>query len=212
MSQHGVSTTTTTPEDSTATPEDHIAICVKAVVGYRGQEIGKWEVISRILGAIESTASSTDIEQRTAAGETYLAMLDEHDRLLSKASSRGMQGSNQVEDEDRGSEENLVREDRSQSATSRSNSPVSIRRKIDESLYAWKIQDQIAPAPLSPSLERTQRMVQNYTADLKHTLWSLQSSRCLPPFPNAEWKHVLSGTAVNLDAVFSGLFSTLADD
>jgi hypothetical protein len=212
MSQHGVSTTTTTPEDSTATPEDHIAICVKAVIDYRGQEIGKWEAISRILGAIESTASSTDIEQRTAAGETYLAMLDEHDRLLSKASSRGMQGSNQVEDEDRGSEENLVREDRSQSATSRSNSPVSIRRKIDESLYAWKTQDQIAPAPLSPSLERTQRMVQNYTADLKHTLWSLQSSRCLPPFPNAEWKHVLSGTAVNLDAFFSGLFSTLADD
>jgi hypothetical protein len=55
-------------------------------------------------------------------------------------------------------------------------------------------------------------MVQNYMADLKHTLWSLQSARSLPPFPETEWKHVLSGTAVNLDAVFSGLFSTLVDD
>ncbi|KIM72503.1 hypothetical protein PILCRDRAFT_81817 [Piloderma croceum F 1598] len=48
-------------------------------------------------------------------------------------------------------------------------------------------------------------MVQNYTADLKHALWSLQSAGALPPFPKSEWKHVLSGTAVNLDAVFSGL-------
>jgi len=55
-------------------------------------------------------------------------------------------------------------------------------------------------------------MVPNYTADLKHTLWSLQSAGSLPPFPKPEWKNVLSGTVVNLDAVFSGLFSTLADD
>jgi hypothetical protein len=55
-------------------------------------------------------------------------------------------------------------------------------------------------------------MVQNYTADLKHALWSLQSTGSLPPFPKSEWKHVLSGTVVNLDAVFLGLFSTLMDD
>ena len=55
-------------------------------------------------------------------------------------------------------------------------------------------------------------MVQNYTADLKHALWSLQSCSVLPAFPKSEWKHVLAGTAVNLDVVFSGLFSTLAKD
>ena len=42
--------------------------------------------------------------------------------------------------------------------------------------------------------------------------WSLQSSSSLPPFPSSEWKHVLSGMAVNLDVVFSGLFSTIAED
>jgi hypothetical protein len=55
-------------------------------------------------------------------------------------------------------------------------------------------------------------MVQNYTADLKNALWSLQSAGSLPPFPKPKWQHILSGTAVNLDIVFSGLFSTLADD
>jgi hypothetical protein len=55
-------------------------------------------------------------------------------------------------------------------------------------------------------------MVQNYTADLKHALWSLQSAGSHPPFPKSEWKNVLSGMAVNLDIVFSGLFSTLTND
>jgi hypothetical protein len=86
------------------------------------------------------------------------------------------------------------------------------RHKTDESLYAWKIQERIAPAPLSQNLEQTRSMVQNYTGDLKHALWSLQSSSSLPPFPRSEWKHVLSGTAVNLDVIFSGLFSTLTED
>jgi hypothetical protein len=55
-------------------------------------------------------------------------------------------------------------------------------------------------------------MVQNYTADLKHALWSLQSCSVLPPFPKSKWKHALAGTAVNLDVIFSGLFSTLTED
>jgi hypothetical protein len=81
-----------------------------------------------------------------------------------------------------------------------------------ESLYAWKIQEEIVLTALSVNLECTQSMVQNYTADLKHMLWSLQSARSLPPFPKSKWKHILSGTVINLDAVFSGLFSTLSDN
>src|ERR1700722_20315315 len=55
-------------------------------------------------------------------------------------------------------------------------------------------------------------MVQNYTADIKHALWSLQATGSIPPFPKSEWKHILTGTVVKLDVVFSGLFSTLMED
>jgi len=140
-------------------------------------------------------------------------MLDEHDRALANASSRGRQGLEHSGDENYDQEEELDGQVGSKhSQRSRSSSPSSKRHKFSESLYAWKIQEKIAPTPLSPNLERTWIMVQNYTADLKHAVWSLQSAGSLPPFPKSEWKHVLSGTAVNLDAVFSGLFSTLADD
>jgi hypothetical protein len=202
-------------EDQTRplTEEDHVVDCIKAVDDYRGQNISKWEAVSQISAAIRSATASTDNEQRATAGGTYLAMLDEHDRAIVNASSRGQQGLEPSSDENYEQEEDLDGEVRSKhSRLSRSCSPSSKRHKFSESLYAWKIQEEIAPTPLSPNLERTRTMVQNYTADLKHALWSLQSAGALPPFPKSEWKHVLSGTAVNLDAVFSGLFSTLADD
>jgi hypothetical protein len=209
MVEHGDQSQT--PE-STSTWNDHVAECTKAVEDYRGKRVGKWAAIAQISTAISSAAASTSSDQRAAAGETYLAMLDEHDRILASAHTRGRQGLGRNDSDDEGLEENSAGENRSRRSLSRSRSPSSKRRKIDESLYAWKLQELLAPAPLPQNLERTRNMVQNYTADLKHALWSLQSSSVLPPFPKSEWKHVLSGTAVNLDVVFSGLFSTLAED
>jgi hypothetical protein len=189
------------------------ADCIKAVEDYRGENISKWEAVSQISAALRSATVSTDNEQRSSAGSTYLAMLDEHDRSLVDAGTRGSRRIEQRTDENDEPEGYSDEEVGSKhTRLSRSGSPSSKRHKFTEGLYAWKIQEEISPTTLSPNLERTRRMVQNYTADLKHAYWSLQSAGSLPPFPKSEWKHVLSGTAVNLDAVFSGLFSTLADD
>jgi len=81
-SQHGSQTSFSIPDES-------IAACLKAVEEYRGQNISKWEAITQIVSAIHSATASTDNEQRSTAGGTYLAMLDENDQLLAKASSRG---------------------------------------------------------------------------------------------------------------------------
>ena len=197
-------------EPQSPAPDEGAANCLKAVEDYREQHISKWEAVFQIASAIRSVTASTNDEQGSTAGDTYLAMLDEHDNLLTRASSRGRQGEEQVNGEERS--EVADAEARSKRSLSRSSSPESKRRKVDESLYAWRVREEIAPIALSANLERTRTMVQNYTADLKNAVWSLQSAGYLPPFPKPEWKHVLSGTAVNLDAVFSGLFSTLADD
>jgi hypothetical protein len=207
MVEHGDET-----QASSSTQIDHVVECIKAVSDYRGQRISKWDAIARVSAAISSAAPDTSSGQRTSAGGTYLAMLDEHDRVLAEAHVRGRQGHGRNDNDDGSRGENAAGEDWSQRSLSRSRSPSSKRRKVDESLYALKIHDLVTPAPLSENLERTRAMVQNYTADLKHALWSLQSSSSLSPFPRSEWKHVLSGTAVNLDVVFSGLFSTITED
>src|SRR6202011_2791120 len=141
----------------------------------------------------------------------YLAMLNEHDQLLAGANTWGQSGVEPFDDEAEDCQEEFVGETRSKRTLSRSSSPGPKHRKFDESRYTWKLREQIVPTALSANLECTHSMVQNYTADLKNTLWSLQSAGSLPPFPKPEWQYVLSRTAVNLDVMFSGLFSTLPD-
>ena len=209
MVEHGDLSQT---QASSSVQTNHVAECVKAIADYRGKRISKWGAVAQISGAISTATASTNEEQRATAGETYLAMLDEHNRILTSPHARGRRGTDRYDSDDGEPDEDPTGENRGRRSLSRSASPSSKRHKIDETLYAWKEQELLAPIPLSQNLERTCTMVQNYTADLKHALWSLQSCSILPPFPKSEWKHVLVGTAVNLDVVFSGLFSTLAED
>jgi hypothetical protein len=55
-------------------------------------------------------------------------------------------------------------------------------------------------------------MVLNQTIDIKSTKLMVLTSRRVPEFPDSEWNNVLSGKAVNLDTVFSGMFSTVTDN
>ena len=89
--------------------------------------------------------------------------------------------------------QNPARENQAWKSLSYSSSPSSKWHKIDKTLYTWKVQKLLTPAPLSQNLEHTCNMVQNYITDFKHALWSLQSCSVLPPFPRSEWKHALQG-------------------
>ena len=179
---------------------------------YRGNRISKWGVITQISAAILSAAANMNEEQQATTRGTYLAMLDEHDQILASAHARGRQGADRYKSDNGEPDEDPTGENQGRHSLSHSTSPSSKGHKIDETLYAWKEQELLIPAPLSQNLERTCTMVQNYTADLKHALWSLQSCSVLLPFPKSELKHVLAGAAVNLDIIFSRLFSTLAED
>src|ERR1700677_4385161 len=68
MPQHGSQTGSPIPDESVTT-------CLRAIEDYRGQGISKWEAIIQIASAINSATASTDNEQRSTAGDTYLMML-----------------------------------------------------------------------------------------------------------------------------------------
>ena len=67
---------------SSSTQVDHVTECLKVVKDYMGQRISKWDTIMQVSTTIQSATVSINSEQCTAAGGTYLAMLDEHDRTL----------------------------------------------------------------------------------------------------------------------------------
>ena len=48
--------------------------------------------------------------------------------------------------------------------------------------------------------------------DIKATKLIVLGSKCVPEFPDSEWNNVLAGKAVNLNIVFSGMYSTVMDN
>ena len=52
---------------------------------YRGKQISKWAAITQIFTAILSATANMNGNQQAAAGETYLAILNEHDQIFTSA-------------------------------------------------------------------------------------------------------------------------------
>jgi hypothetical protein len=48
--------------------------------------------------------------------------------------------------------------------------------------------------------------------DIKAMKHIVLESKCVPEFPDSEWNNILAGKAVNLDIVFSGMYSTVTDN
>src|ERR1700678_220220 len=61
---------------------------------------------------------------------------------------------------------------------------------------------------LSPALQKTQSLLENFSRDVKRARSSLLNcNKSIPQFPQAEWLNLLSGNAVDLDHVFSNLYT-----
>ena len=65
--------------------------------------------------------------------------------------------------------------------------------------------------PVKNSQELTRKMVQNHALDFKLTKLRVLSIKRAPEFPDMEWNNVLARKSVNLDAVFTGMYSTATD-
>jgi hypothetical protein len=68
-----------------------------------------------------------------------------------------------------------------------------------------------SPSTLSPSLQRSLSLLENFARDIKFTLSTIVNSPSCPQFPLSEWTNLVSGRTVDLDHVLSGLFSLTGD-
>ena len=81
------------------------------------------------------------------------------------------------------------------------------RIKVNELAYAWVTNRQHKCTILRDTLAKTLRLIETYTIDPKVTKCSLVNEPDCPEFSDSEWKNIISGRAVNLDAVLSGQLS-----
>ena len=90
--------------------------------------------------------------------------------------------------------------------------PEPKRPRVDKSAYAWVSERQAKHRVLRDALAKTLQLIEVYTIDPKATKQSLVNEPDCPEFPDSEWKNIIAGRAVNLDAVLSGQLSTTHDN
>ncbi|TFY54350.1 hypothetical protein EVG20_g9737 [Dentipellis fragilis] len=79
------------------------------------------------------------------------------------------------------------------------------KREIDLSDLPW-MQDNAAVA-LDEDLEKTRKLLVCFAEDPKRVKASIVNSANCPQFPDSEWTNIIAGQAVNLDHVFSSMYS-----
>jgi len=194
-------------EHSPSTPQ----LCMEIVHDYGKGDYSKVAAVKSILAAFSESIQyeNTPQDQIDTAIHTYIAMLDEHDNSWRDAAVHGGQ-SGTIDNEDD------ERADQTESRRRRSESPniktLSKRRAPDESLFAWLANDEADTTVLTPSQELTRNLVQNHLLDLKSSKRMVLGSKRVPEFPDSEWNNILAGKAVNIDIVFSGMYSTVTDN
>jgi hypothetical protein len=84
--------------------------------------------------------------------------------------------------------------------------------KVDESAFEWTGNESCKTTTMSHNLIKMLKFLGVYTMDPKMTKILLTNSPACPEFPDPEWKNIITGKAVNLDAVLSGQLSTTNND
>jgi hypothetical protein len=190
---------------SPVTPGDQhrgtLTTCNEIVNRYRRGEISKAIAYSTIQKAIFEAdgVSTTDAEK---GFDSFIRAIENHDAEVARASKRGVSGRKR-----RADTLESDHEDASEGDDNEIKKP-----KVDERDFPWVKEQSINRTTISPNLSRTLELLRLFSIDLKATKTSITNSPDCPEFPDTEWKNVIAGRAVNLDAVLSGQYSTFNND
>jgi len=200
------------PEGADGTADSITMRCLDVVDQYRAGNISKGDAIYEFTKTIP-TGENESAEPPAKTLESYVTMLDDWDRerTLSDADER-REGAQEEPDTD----VNKRTHKRAGGGTEDGydddcDEPIHRRPKIDPEQFPWSISDRIRGSGMRDECRATRNLIANYSLDVKLAKAHLLNSGAAPEFPDSEWRSVLLGLAVNLDAVFSGRYSTEQD-
>lgn len=188
---------------------------------FRAGSVTKIEAILKIRDTIPQ---SDDDQGRIRALGAYLRMLDSFEQYRDNAATRG--GVRHDDGGGRGDGEDVFGDAQTLSpraAKRPRNEPSddgdeddeesSPKRKPDESSFPRIKRQASTPNKLPASIQQTKTDLQNFAQDIKFARTSLLiNSDNLPQFPQSEWTNLLTGQAVDLDNVLSGIYSISHDE
>src|ERR1700678_1575020 len=190
------------PISQSAVYQGVLVDCNALVKEYRKGKMSKPTVYSKIRAKLASSLEE-DTDRIDSAFGSFIATVESHDSETAMAARRGARGG--VRHRAQSPFSNV-------SEPSSDEEPVAKKSKVDESAFAWTGPESQTNTKLSNNLVRTLKLLGVYTMDPKTTLRSLTNSPSCPEFPDSEWKNVIGGKAVSLDAILSGQLSTMNDE
>ena len=190
-------------ESNSGVYQDVLVDCNTLVERYCKGEISKATVYVEIQSKL-AKALLNDRSRSDAAFGLFIATIESHDSEVGAAKGKGRA----LDSMQRSPSPPLSNPDEPQS----DEEPVAKRVKVDESEYAWVASRPDKRIVLRDSLAKTLKLIEAYTIDPKATKRSLINEPDCPKFPDSEWKNIIAGRAVNLDAVLSGQLSTTQDN
>jgi hypothetical protein len=196
----------TSPESNSQSFRDVLVDCNALVERYRKGEVSKAtvyvEIQSRLVQALGNDRARTD-----AAFGSFIATVESYDSKIDAAARNGRVFN---PDQPRSPSPSVSVSDGHQS--DHDGEPSAKRVRVDESAFAWVSSRQAKPTVLRDTLAKTLELIRAYTINPRATKRSLVNELDCPEFPDSEWKNIIAGRAVNLDAVLSGQLSTTNDD
>ena len=233
MSHHGEeSSSTTLPSQTTSEAvnlqREVVDKCLDIVQQFRGDKVTK----SRATILLQQAIPHETLEEASfvSAYESYLEMLDNFESYQRGAARRiaetgELLGAEQPGPGEPREGECLEQRDtlavgpskraRSPEGSDNDDDEYKRRVRLDYRALPWTDSDAtfITTSELSPSLQKTQALLENFSRDVKRARSSLlNSNRAIPQFPQSEWLSLLSGNSIDLDHVFSNLYTISHDD
>ncbi|KAF9471652.1 hypothetical protein BDN70DRAFT_869082 [Pholiota conissans] len=177
-----------TASNTQSISDDVTSACIKFVEKYRSGESDKVDAIVGLTSTLNRYASGKENEDELVrqALQSYVGMLDNHDAIRGRTAERptDLTRSNEQADPENVEEPANNRRDDSEHTAShpghhpsskRERSPESDdgsdnpnpKRHIDPGQFAWIIHDELEPVVLSLELQKTQKMLENFSRDLK---------------------------------------------
>ncbi|KAJ7741995.1 hypothetical protein DFH07DRAFT_750750 [Mycena maculata] len=204
--------------------------CSALVQQFRDRKFDKTIAVARIMGAIPTAFVEGGPGQQAA--RSYIGMLDQIEKELVAAASRGNRGGHhsrspspdggggrrsrsrspspngrgdrRARSPDRGRRPGIRERSRSVSPADESGSK---RQRVNDSLLPWVIEGFIIEPTLSPELAKTRRMLLEFAKDPKYVLGTIRNSTNHVAFPDSEWLAIIKGDAVDLNKVITNQFS-----
>jgi hypothetical protein len=188
------------------------AKCVEITERFRAGTISKVSAILELQQTIPHRVEATYLEALGA----YMRVLDNfesiRERVVPGEDARGHEAGGEPGGDADNEGEGAAGSNKRPRSRSGGSDEGFVKRKIDPSVFAWTVRDEIDPPTLSPILLQTQAILENFSRDPKFAKTSLLNSTRLPQFPDSEWTNLIAGRAVDLDHVLAGQYSISHED